>query len=116
MRLSLSRGVSLASALLSLAHTVVASSPTSELLLPADFKPPQVFKHSNLLRSIDLTKTYVRQVIAAIVETTSDKPQDEYYFPLPQHLVETVSVIEARDKKGGPGEFEVTPVVFNPKR
>lgn len=94
MRLSLSRGVL---ELLALTTSLVSCSA---------FTPPQVFKNVNLLRSIDITKPYVKETTAVIVENISEKPQKEYYFPFPKDVLPKLSFIEARDKKGNLGEFE----------
>lgn len=88
----------------------------SKILLPADFKPPQVFKHSNLLRTIDLTRPYARETIAAVIENVSKVPQSEYYLPISKETLPKVSYVEARDKKGTGDMFVVTPVEFNEQR
>lgn len=120
MRFSLLGGLAV---LLSLPLSVLSTATSSSLkYTSADdarvqkepkFSPPQVYQHTNLLRSIDITKPYLREVIAAIVENTSDKPQSEYYLPVPKQDVDKISYIEARDRKGDLGEFEVKRVDFN---
>lgn len=101
MRLSLSRGVL---GLLAL---------TTSLVSAAAFTPPQVFKNSNLLRTIDLSRPYVKETTAVIVENVSEKPQTEYYVPFAKDVVPKISSIEARDKKGDLGDFEVKLVESN---
>lgn len=88
----------------------------SKLLLPADFTPPQVFKHSNLLRTIDLTRPYARETIAAVVENVSKGPQSEYYLPVSKETLPKVSYVEAKDKKSTGDVFVVTPVEFSEER
>lgn len=91
------------SSLLALAgqSLAAASSPQEPLVLPADFQPPQVYRNTNLLRTVDLSKPYSREVVAVIVENTSDEPQSEYYVPLAREQAGNVSYLKARDKKAG---------------
>ncbi|KAI5847764.1 Ribophorin I [Morchella snyderi] len=98
-------------ALLSLFATLAAAA--EQLVLPADFTPPQVFKQSNLLRTIDLTKPYAREIIAAVVENISEQPQSEFYLPVDKATLPKLSYVEARNKKGSGEEFVVTPVEYN---
>ena len=65
------------------------------------FSPPQVYKNTNLLRTIDITKGYVRDTVAVIIENTSDSPQTEYYVPVPKEEASAISYFEAKDKKEG---------------
>ena len=101
MRFSLSRGVL---GLLTL---------TTSLVSAATFTPPQVFKNSNLLRTIDLSRPYVRETTAVVVENVSEEPQTEYYVPFARDVVTKISSIEARDKKGNLGDFEAKLVESN---
>lgn len=93
-----------------------SSSPATPLILPPDFSPPQVLQNTNLLRTVDITRPYSRETIAAIVENTSDAPQSEYYIPFDKEVIGNVSYVEARDKKGPTGEFIVRKVDFNAAR
>lgn len=93
-----------------------SSSPATPLVLPPDFTPPQVLKNTNLLRSVDLTRPYSREVVAVIVENVSGAPQNEYYVPFDKEMAERVSYVEARDKAGPGGEFMVRKVEFDENR
>ncbi|KAF3923477.1 hypothetical protein ABW21_db0208270 [Orbilia brochopaga] len=62
---------------------------------------PQVFKNTNLLRTIDASKGYIKETIAVIIENTSDKPQTEYYLPFSVPGSSAVSFVECKDKKEG---------------
>jgi oligosaccharyltransferase complex subunit alpha (ribophorin I) len=101
-------------ALVSLFATLAAAA--EQLVFPADFTPPQVFKQSNLLRTIDLTKPYAREIIAAVVENISKQPQSEFYLPVDKATLPKLSYVEARNKKGSGEEFVVTPVEYNDDR
>jgi len=62
---------------------------------------PQVFHHTNLLRTIDLTKPYVRDSTAVIVENISNTTQTDYLWPIPSDLISKLSYLEVREKKTG---------------
>lgn len=90
--------------LLLLSHFVNAdpnlTSPlSSHQILPANFKPPQVFKNVNLLRNINLEKGYVRETVNVVIENTDSKPHDEYYVPFKVESIQNVGGLEVRDKK-----------------
>lgn len=93
-----------------------SSEPARPVHLPPDFSPPQVFQNTNLLRTVDITRPYTREVVAAIVENISDAPQSEYYLPFDAEIFGNISYVEARDKKGPTGEFLVQKVNFNSAR
>ena len=110
-----SRGALLLSSLV-LAISSAAAQLGPTVVLPAAFTPPPVFKNTNLLRTIDLTKPYSREVIAIVVENVSDEPQSDYFVPFAKDVVDRVSYVEARDKKGLLGTFEVSRVQFDAAR
>ena len=56
----------------------------SRNILPATFKPPQHFRNVNLLRYINLEKSYPRHGINVVVENVDKQPQSEYYVPFEQ--------------------------------
>src|SRR5438876_1992823 len=60
---------------------------------------PQSFCHTNLLRTIDLTKPYVRDSTALILENISNSTQTDYYWGIPLDLVPKLSYLEVREKK-----------------
>jgi hypothetical protein len=72
---------------------------SSRLVLPKDFKPPQVFKNANMVRNTNLDKGYVRETINVVVENTDKKPQSDYYLPFPAGVFDRVGGLEVRDKK-----------------
>lgn len=113
MRSIIARGALVLSTLLAVSS---ASSIASAVVLPASFTPPPVFKNTNLLRAIDLTRPYSKEIIAIIIENVSGEKQSDYYVPFDANVVENVSYLEARDKKGSQGDFEVSRVEFNPER
>ncbi|KAL2866395.1 dolichyl-diphosphooligosaccharide--protein glycotransferase subunit OST1 [Aspergillus lucknowensis] len=77
-------------------------------LLPADFKPPQVFKNVNLVRNTNLEKGFARETINVVVENVDKQPQSDYYLSFPSDLFGRVGGLEVRDKKETEkGRFEV---------
>jgi hypothetical protein len=62
---------------------------------------PQTFRHANLLRTIDLTKPYIRDSTALILENIGNSPQTEYFWGVPLELAPKLSYLEVREKKTG---------------
>lgn len=61
----------------------------------------QNWRHTNALRTIDLTKSYVKESLAVIIENVSNSPQSVYHVPLEAGVV--YSSLEAREKSKGSG-------------
>lgn len=72
---------------------------SSHDILPRNFKPPEVFRNVNLLRSINLEKGYVRETINLVIENTDSAPQHEYFLPFRAEEIGNVGGFEVRDKK-----------------
>ncbi|KAF3903525.1 hypothetical protein AA313_de0200856 [Arthrobotrys entomopaga] len=89
MRSSRSRVSLLATLLLAASH------------LGSALSVPQVYKNTNLLRTIDGSKAYIKETVAVIIENISDKPQSEYYLPFSVPGSAAVSYVECKDKKAG---------------
>ncbi|KAJ5894481.1 hypothetical protein N7495_006172 [Penicillium taxi] len=66
---------------------------------PPDHKIPQVFKNTNLVRSTNLEKGYVRETVNLVVENIDKEPQSSYYIPFPSEVFGHVGGFEVRDKK-----------------
>ena len=62
---------------------------------------PQTFRHANLLRTIDLTKPYIRDSTALILENIGNVPQTEYFWGVPLELASRLSYLEVKEKKTG---------------
>jgi hypothetical protein len=98
------KALSLATAVLSFAGAALSKSTvtkpaSSQNILLSTFKPPQVFKNSNIVRSINLEKSYPRDVVNVIIENISPEAQDEYYIPFTTAQAERLGNLEVRDKK-----------------
>ncbi len=114
--------LSIATAVLSFANSALSTSVvqkplTSENILPSTFTPPQVFRNVNLVRVVNLEKSYPRNTINVIIENISQEPQDEYYLPFTRTEAERLGSLEAKDKKNESLlPFVVEPVAIESSR
>jgi oligosaccharyltransferase complex subunit alpha (ribophorin I) len=87
----------------------------SRNILPSTFKPPQHFRNVNLVRNINLEKSYARETINVVIENVDKAPQSEYYLPFEQDTIGRVGGVEARDKKTPEkGGFQAEVVEIDP--
>ncbi|KAI1761876.1 Ribophorin I [Hypoxylon sp. FL1150] len=82
-----------------LGDTSTAGPSSSKVVLPATFKPPQVFKNANLVHVITLEKNYAKENINVLIENVSQEPQDEYFLPFTSDQMERIGGIEVKDRK-----------------
>ncbi|KAF9353450.1 dolichyl-diphosphooligosaccharide--protein glycosyltransferase subunit 1 [Mortierella sp. AD094] len=68
---------------------------------PEDTIPPvpQVFKITNLLRTLDLSKPLIREITSAAVLNIAEKDATEYYFPVDQAFLPHLALITAENRK-----------------
>ena len=71
----------------------------SRNILPSTFKPPQHFRNVNLVRNINLEKSYARETINVVIENVDKAAQSEYYMPFEGGTIGRVGGVEVRDKK-----------------
>lgn len=71
----------------------------SRNILPSTFRPPQHFRNNNLVRNINLEKSYPRETINVVIENIDAQPQSEYYLPFEQGFIARVGGFEVKDKK-----------------
>lgn len=87
----------------------------SRNILPSTFKPPQHFRNVNLVRNINLEKSYARETINVVIENVDKAAQSEYYLPFEQGTIGRVGGVEVRDKKTPEkGGFQAEVVEFDP--
>ncbi|KAJ0313753.1 hypothetical protein COL5a_003322 [Colletotrichum fioriniae] len=118
------RAFAIAAGLLSLLSPIVASSDSttaadkvSKVNLPANFKPPQVFKNANLVHIVSLEKNYVKESINVLIENIDKQPQDAYYLPFTPEQMSRIGGFEAKDRKNPEaGPFAVDAVEYDPLR
>ena len=72
---------------------------SSRQILPTHFKPPQVFKNTNLVRNVNLEKGYIKESINVVIENIDSNPQSSYYIPFDADTIGKVGGLEVRDKK-----------------
>ena len=100
MRLLIIFGASLSALFTSTTANSNLSTPlTSQIILPNNFKPPEVFKNVNSLRTINLEKGYIDVTINLVIETIDKKPQTDYYLPFKAELISKVGGLVIRDRK-----------------
>lgn len=109
---------SIAAALLGLVSSALATeSRQSTVTLPAEFKPPQVFKNTNLVHIISLEKNYAKEQINVLVENISPGEQYEYYLPFTAEQLSRVGGLEVKDRKDTTaGSFTAEVVEYDPLR
>ncbi|ETI27987.1 hypothetical protein G647_00436 [Cladophialophora carrionii CBS 160.54] len=81
---------------------------TTQKILTGDFKPPQVFENTNLVRTINLEKGYVRETTNILVTNTDKSPQSDYYVSFEYDLMGRIGGFDARDKKNPDTPLEVS--------
>ena len=105
---------SVASALLALcaggsaAESNLTEPRSSQKIITGDFKPPQVFENTNLVRTVNLEKGYVRETTNILITNTDKAPQSEYYIPFEYDLMGRIGGFDARDKKNPDLPLEVS--------
>ncbi|KAK9472449.1 Ribophorin I [Dipodascopsis tothii] len=81
---------------------LAAAGWLSALGASAEFVPPPTFEITNLLRTLDLSKAYVRQSTSMNVMNVGSFPTDEFYIAFPGDVVNStvdhVAILEAKTK------------------
>ncbi|KAF9198941.1 hypothetical protein BGZ49_000120 [Haplosporangium sp. Z 27] len=60
---------------------------------------PQVFKISNLLRTLDLSKPLIKEITSAAVLNVAKEDATEYYFPVDSAFLDNLAFISAENRK-----------------
>lgn len=79
------------------------SNPQSAQILASTFTPPQHWRNVNLVRNINLQKTYPRETINVVIENVGTSPEDEYYLPFEASAIGRIGGFEVRDKNNVDG-------------
>lgn len=85
----------------------------SRNILPSTFRPPQHFRNVNLVRNINLEKSYARETVNVVIENVDKESQSEYYLPFEHGTIGRIGGVQVRDKKNPEREgfrVEVTEV------
>ena len=107
---------SVAAALFGFFSTAIAAAGSSKVVLPAEFKPPQVFKNANLVHIISLEKNYVKEQINVLIENVGTEPQLDYYVPFTFEQLERVGGFEVKDRKDAGSVFAADIVEYDATR
>ncbi|KAG7292633.1 hypothetical protein NEMBOFW57_002669 [Staphylotrichum longicolle] len=109
--------LSLASAAGSDRKSSSSSSSSTSTTLPATFKPPQVFKNTNLVHVISVEKNYVKENINVLVENIDKAAHDEYFVPFTADQMSRLGGVEVKDRKDATaGPFVAEAVEFDQER
>lgn len=95
---------------------LAAAAASSKVVLPTEFKPPQVFKNANLVHIISLEKNYVKEQINVLIENVAKEPQDEYFVPFTFEQLSRVGGFEVKDRKDATIEIGAEVVEFDSTR
>lgn len=90
------------------AKSNLTTPQSTQKILTDDFKPPQVFENTNVVRTINLEKGYVRETTNVHISNTDTLPQSDYYVPFEYELMAKIGGFDARDKKHAEIPLEVT--------
>lgn len=104
---SLGRAVALLT--LSSVSLAAATNSTVKTLLDS-FTVPQVFENTNLVRNVNLDRSYPRETANIVVKNVGSRPASEYYYLFPSNLIGHVSGFEVKDRKdpkAGPFHVEL---------
>lgn len=71
----------------------------SRNILPSTFKPPQHFRNVNLVRNINLEKSYPRETVNVVIENIDAQSRSEYFLPFDQGTLGRIGGLEVKDKK-----------------
>lgn len=63
------------------------------------FRPPQVFENSHVLRTIDLTGSYVKEAVVIDLKNTGSQPEDKYYYTVRSEMKEKIAIIEEKENE-----------------
>lgn len=101
----------------SAAYSNLSIPLSSHNILPSNFKPPEVFKNVNSLRTINLEKGYIKVTINVVIENVDTNSQTEYYIPFKTDVISKVGGLEIRDRKDpGKPPFAVDITQYDPYR
>lgn len=84
---------------LSLADSQPNGTQESRNILSSTFTPPQHWRNVNLVRNINLEKSYPRETINVVIENIDASPQQEYYLPFGHGMIGRVGGLDIKDKK-----------------
>ena len=72
---------------------------SSRNILPSTFTPPRHWRNVNLVRNINLEKSYAKETLNVVIENVGKEAQREYFLPFEQGALGRIGGLEVRDKK-----------------
>lgn len=89
----------------------------SRNILPATFRPPPHWRNVNLVRNVNLEKSYPRETVNVVIENVDKEAQSEYYLPFEMGTLGRVGGVEVKDKKDPERQgFQAEIVAIDPAR
>lgn len=86
-------------ALLGVAGLINAESNDTEQRRSSPTFTPQHFRNVNLVRNINLDKSYARETINVVIENIDTNPQSEYFIAFEPGTGSRLGGVEVKDKK-----------------
>jgi oligosaccharyltransferase complex subunit alpha (ribophorin I) len=75
--------------------------------LPNSFTPPSVFENTNLVRNVNLERSYPRETTNIVVKNIDKQAQSQYYLQFPSDLITKVGGLDVKDKNKADATFKV---------
>ena len=72
---------------------------SSRNILPSTFTPPKHWRNVNLVRNINLEKSYAKETLNVVIENVDKEAQQEYFLPFEVGTLGRIGGLEVRDKK-----------------
>jgi oligosaccharyltransferase complex subunit alpha (ribophorin I) len=92
---------------LSVSLVTAASSNATVRLLPDSFTPPSLFENTNLVRNVNLDRSYPRETTNIVIKNVGKQPQSQYYFQFPTDLVPNVAGLAVKNKNNADATYKV---------
>lgn len=77
---------------------LIATTATASQLQAGAERLLPVFRNVNLVRSLNLEKSYERATVSVMIENISEEPQRSYYLAFDAAVVPRLGGLEVRDK------------------
>jgi oligosaccharyltransferase complex subunit alpha (ribophorin I) len=85
--------------------------------VPDSFSPPIVFENTNLVRNVNLERSYPRETTNVVVKNIDTQSQSQYYLQFPSDVVPKLSGLIVKDKKNtDAGSFKTELVQYESPR
>ncbi|CEP62736.1 dolichyl-diphosphooligosaccharide--protein glycotransferase subunit OST1 LALA0_S06e02630g [Lachancea lanzarotensis] len=84
-------GTRLFALILAFLHYVIGQANVNTL--------PACWENVDYVRTVDVSRTYLQETVQLHIKNVDEKPNDQYYFALPEENFETVALFSAKLKK-----------------